>query len=127
MPFVARTLSPETSSIIETIADNPNSARRFFPSFVFVEWLSKFFKSPLQLAKTRSFRVRGVGWRGEGKGEGEKEGGTLLHHFCVHVCLRTFDGRRFVSFLRFCIRRRNWLFNWLFIEKIFYIVIKSVS
>lgn len=101
MPFVARTLSPETSSIIETIADNPNSARRFFPSFVFVEWLSKFFKSPLQLAKTRSFRVRGVGWRGEGKGEGEKEVRCCITfvYTCVYVRLMEEGSFHFFDFV----------------------------
>lgn len=93
MPFVARTLSPETSSIIETIADNPNSARRFFPSFVFVEWLSKFFKSPLQLGKTRSFHVREE--FDERGGEGEREKEVRCSIAFVHVCLRMFDGRRF--------------------------------
>lgn len=125
MPFVARTLSPETSSIIETIADNPNSARRFFPSFVFVEWLSKFFKSPLQLGKTRSFHVREE--FDERGGEGERERGTLFDRFCTRVFTYVRWKKVFVSFLRFSIRRGNWLFNWLFIDQVFYIVIKRVS
>lgn len=125
MPFVARTLSPETSSIIETIADNPNSARRFFPSFVFAEWLSKFFKSPLPTWKKldRPAFERSWRWRGEErKKEKDREVRCrITFMYRVYVML---DGRRYVSSI---LHSKEKLFNWLFIEEIFYIVIKRVS
>lgn len=95
MPFVARTLSPETSSIIETIADNPNSARRFFPSFVFAEWLSKFFKSPLPTWKKLDRPAFERSWRdGRERGRKREVRCRITFMYRVYVML---DGRRYVS------------------------------
>lgn len=59
--------------------------------------------------------------------EKERERGTLFDRFCTRVFTYVRWKKVFVSFLRFSIRRGNWLFNWLFIDQVFYIVIKRVS